>query len=203
MFFLGKKLSPKGFAIKLSPLEFMILLRAYQADNVGISGYDLISELNRAAFGLWTAKSGTIYPILTRMKEKELISIAEMKSELGPTKKVYKVTELAMEIIESIVMENFKPELDFFGNYLEFVIQTLMKITMKVENPPVNLDEVQNALSLFTATLGNMQGRITEEMENKKKLEGEDYACKQCGNVVSNPVAKFCPNCGSPIPTAS
>lgn len=197
MFFLGKKLSPKGYSIKLSPLEFIILLRGYQSEKVGISGYDLINELNRATVGLWTAKSGTIYPILTRMKQKNLIAIFDVRSELGPSKKVYKVTDLAKEVIEAMVMDNFKPELIFFENYLDFVVNTLMKISHRNPESKVNLKEVKTALGSFQVTIENMQEILENAIVDQETIENHVRVCMKCNGEIDNLEANFCPNCGN------
>ncbi|MBD3186796.1 hypothetical protein GF325_08225 [Candidatus Bathyarchaeota archaeon] len=192
-------MSPKGYSIKLSPLEFMILLRGYQSEKVGISGYDLINELNKATVGLWTAKSGTIYPILTRMKQKNLIAIFDVRSELGPSKKVYKVTDLAKEVIEAMVVDNFKPELIFFENYLDFVVNTLMKISHRNPESKVNLEEVKTALGLFQVTIENMQEILENAIVDQEKIENDVRVCMKCNGEIDNLEANFCPNCGNKL----
>ena len=191
MFFLGKKLQKKG--IKLSPLEFMILLKIYEGENIGISGYDLMSELTITFAGMWSAKSGTIYPLLNRMKEKELITAQDVKSEIGPAKKVFKLTELSKSLIEEIILDNFEPELKFFSNYLDFVSRMIMKLSERKTIGPLNLEQVKTALELFSTHVSEIDLNLSDFMNDNR------VNCENCGSELDRLVAKFCPKCGSEV----
>ena len=191
MFFLGKKLQKKG--IKLSPLEFMILLKIYEGDNVGISGYDLMSELTITFAGMWSAKSGTIYPLLNRMREKELIIAKDVKSEIGPAKKVFSLTELSKALIEEIILDNFEPELRFFSNYLDFVSRMIMKLSERHSIGPINLQQVKSALELFSTHVNEIDLNLCDFMNINK------VNCENCGTEVDKLVARFCPKCGEEV----
>jgi DNA-binding PadR family transcriptional regulator len=188
MFFLGKKLQAKG--LKLSPLEFMILLKIYEGDKIGISGYDLMSELTITFAGMWSAKSGTIYPLLNRMKERELIIAQDVKSELGPAKKVFKLTELSKTIIEELILDNFEPELKFFSNYLDFVSRMIMKLSERKSIGPINLEQVKTALELFSTHVNEIDFNLNDFMSVNK------VNCNGCGTEVDRLLVKFCPKCG-------
>lgn len=195
MFFMGKKLKARGQDVKLSPLEFMILLKVYEADPVGISGYDLISDLTSTFAGMWVAQSGTIYPLLSRMQEKRLLVAADVKSELGPVKKVFKLTPLSREIIEPMILDNFEPELQFFGNYLDFACRMLGKLKEKQAISVVNVDQARQALVLFGSRLDAVQ----EQLDGIARRG--DAATAGCCASCKQPVdasARFCPACGLP-----
>src|SRR5512137_2851761 len=111
MFWLGKSLqSEKTLGIKgLSPIEFLVLahLRNRELRNeqsVGQYGYEMIQELNAMFAGSWEAKSGTIYPILSKLdSEKQVIRSINVQSPLGPAKKVYELTDKGRKIIDVLV----------------------------------------------------------------------------------------------------
>ncbi|MBN2150890.1 MAG: helix-turn-helix transcriptional regulator [Candidatus Lokiarchaeota archaeon] len=193
---MGKKLIVKGKNVKLSPLEFMILLKVYQADPVGISGYDLINDLNRTFAGLWVPQSGTIYPLLSRMQSDKYIVGEEQKSELGPAKKVFRLTDFSRSFIEVMLLDNFEPELTFFSNYLDFIVEMMIKVRKKDPASGINFPQVKLAIEHFAThvqdTLKKVEGFAAE-------LEGGGYPpCRKCGAVVDRS-ARFCPACGNPV----
>lgn len=193
---MGKKLVARGRDIKLSPLEFMILLKVYDADPVGISGYDIIADLTQTFAGMWVAQSGTIYPLLSRMQEKELIVSVDVKSELGPAKKAFKMTDLSREVIEAMIIDNFDPELRFFANYLEFVLKMMNKLKQKNITSAINFEQVKAGLELFSAKLKDMMGNLTKYMADIKVAS--ERKCEECGeSIISD--ARFCPNCGAAL----
>ena len=196
MFFMGKKLKAPGMDIKLSPLEFMILLKVYESDPVGISGYDLIADLTSTFAGMWVAQSGTIYPLLSRMQDKRLLSVSNVKSEIGPAKKVFKLTPLAYEIIEPMILDNFEPELQFFGNYLDFTCRMMAKLKHKNAISDVNIVQVRNALGLFSVRTRAVQESIEDALAKDPADQGP--ACKACQEPHSKG-ARFCPGCGAPV----
>ncbi len=54
-------------------------------------GYEILTELSESGFeGLM---EGTLYPILTRLEKKGLISCRKEKSPYGPIRKYFSVTE--------------------------------------------------------------------------------------------------------------
>ena len=193
---MGKKLVARGRDIKLSPLEFMILLKVYEADPVGISGYDIISDLTQTFAGMWVAQSGTIYPLLSRMAEKELIVSADVKSELGPAKKAFKMTDLSREVIEAMIIDNFDPELRFFANYVEFVLKMMNKLKMKNISSAINFEQVKAGLELFSARLKDMLGNLTKYMTDIK--EASARKCDSCGETIDRE-SRFCPSCGTAL----
>jgi DNA-binding PadR family transcriptional regulator len=193
MFFMGKKLVARGRDIKLSPLEFMILLKVYDADPVGISGYDIISDLTQTFAGMWVAQSGTVYPLLSRLQEKDLIISADVKSELGPAKKAFKMTDLSREVIEAMIIDNFDPELRFFANYVEFVLKMMNKLKKKNISSAINFEQVKAGLELFSARLKDMMGNLAKYMFDIK--EASARKCDSCGETIDHD-ARFCPSCG-------
>ncbi len=54
-------------------------------------GYEILSELERSGFE--NLLEGTLYPVLTRLEKKSLITCRKEKSPFGPIRKYYSVTE--------------------------------------------------------------------------------------------------------------
>jgi DNA-binding PadR family transcriptional regulator len=101
---------------KLTPLEFTIIESIFS--NRKLSGYDLINSLNEQFAGTWTAQSGTVYPILSKLKKNGFLNIERVKSEIGPIKKVYSLTKAGEELLKVKVNKNFQEQLNFIENFL-------------------------------------------------------------------------------------
>ncbi len=130
MFWLGKSinLNDGEGKIGVSPIEYIILahLRRRELNNDGVPvgqyGNELIKELNSIFKGSWRAQSGTVYPMLSKLVTKKNFLISEkLKTELGPRKKVYKLSDDGRNLIDSIVRENFKSDEFFIEKYLELL----------------------------------------------------------------------------------
>ncbi|MBR6790104.1 MAG: PadR family transcriptional regulator [Oscillospiraceae bacterium] len=67
-------------------------------------GYEIITELNRSSAVLGYAKEGTVYPILYRLQEAELITcrIAPAAAN-GGSKKYYSLTEKGREVLGDLI----------------------------------------------------------------------------------------------------
>ena len=86
----------------------MILLSIIGRDET--YGYEIITELNRSAAVLGSAKEGTVYPILYRLQEGGLIlcRIAPAAAN-GGSKKYYSLTEKGREVLNELI--------DFWADY--------------------------------------------------------------------------------------
>lgn len=58
-------------------------------------GYEILSMLEKAGFE--NMLEGTLYPVLTRLEKKNLISCRKAKSPFGPIRKYYSITEQGKE----------------------------------------------------------------------------------------------------------
>lgn len=54
-------------------------------------GYEILSKLNESGFE--NLIEGTLYPVLTRLEKKGLVSSRTGKSPLGPSRKYFTITE--------------------------------------------------------------------------------------------------------------
>jgi PadR family transcriptional regulator PadR len=69
-------------------------------------GYEILLVLNK--YGFKDIYEGTLYPILTRMEKKNIISCRIEKSPLGPKRKYYTITksgEIYYEEFKKVFME--------------------------------------------------------------------------------------------------
>ncbi len=76
-----------------------------------IYGYEITKKIN--SLGFVDVVDGTIYTILLRLEKKELIVGTKKKSEIGPVRKFYKLTDLGSR------------ELQMFWDKWEFICDKL------------------------------------------------------------------------------
>lgn len=68
-------------------------------------GYEIITELNNCASVLGYAKEGTIYPILYRLQEANLIQCRVAPAAAnGGSKKYYSLTLKGKEVLEELIL---------------------------------------------------------------------------------------------------
>lgn len=68
-------------------------------------GYEILAKLETSGFE--SLLEGTLYPVLTRLEKKGLISCRKAKSPYGPIRKYYSITENGKEALLSF-KENYK-----------------------------------------------------------------------------------------------
>ncbi|MHA1732086.1 MAG: PadR family transcriptional regulator [Promethearchaeota archaeon] len=102
-----------------SPLEYVILVLLKKKPR---HGNGIIKALNEMYEGLWEASTGTVYPILGRMKsEKKLIEEETVKTPVGPAKKIYKLTPGGEALLDKIVRRDFVLEVKVMDAYTELL----------------------------------------------------------------------------------
>ena len=139
---------------KLTPLEFTIIESIF--NNKKLSGYDLINSLNKHFAGTWKAQSGTVYPILSKLKKNGFLSIEHVKSEIGPIKKVYSLTEAGEELLKVKVNKNFREQIQFIENFLT-ELSTIYIRSIPEEKKVKEIEEVKD---LLKKTLESVINRI-------------------------------------------
>jgi len=171
---------------KLTPLEFTIIESIF--NNQHISGYDLIHILNDHFAGTWEAQSGTIYPILSKLKRDGFLKITKVKSPIGPIKKVYSLTEAGEELLKIKVNKNFLDQLTFVENFLTELSAVYIH-SLPEDQKEKSITEVQKMLK---NTIDNIIDTLPSAVEFKIK-------CKKCGSELRRMEAKFCESCGEPL----
>ena len=69
-------------------------------------GYELLVKLEE--YGFENVGEGTFYPILTRLSKKGYLSCRRVKSEAGPYRKYYKVTDEGLVYLEEFKHSYYK-----------------------------------------------------------------------------------------------
>jgi len=170
---------------KLTPLEFTIIESIFQAHE--ISGYDLIQKLDKHFAGTWKASSGTVYPILSKLKYNGFLNIRAVKSPIGPLKKVYSLTEAGEEILKRKVNLNFSKQLEFIENFLT----ELASIYIESFDSKFKEEETKNVLD----TLKEMFASVLQKVPTGRSLK----KCPGCGTEIENNKAIFCAICGAQL----
>lgn len=171
---------------KLTPLEFTILESIY--NNVQISGYDLIENLNNHFAGTWKARSGTIYPILSRLKHEGFLTSKSVKSPIGPMVTMYRVTDAGKRIIKAKVSKNFDEQIEFIKNFL------LELTTVYIDSFPKENQKQQ--ITLIEELLQQMVQSIIDDLPIKLNFLSEFITnCPECNNELEKD-SKFCDKCG-------
>ena len=178
----GSKGEKQKKKINLSPIEVLILtqLRSRElrnkGDPVGQYGYEMIQQLNELFAGSWKAKSGTIYPILSKLeKNKKLITGERKQSPLGPVKRVYILEDLGRECVDSIIYERFEGDIEFVMRYLNLLTPFLVRHGNNNDNTKNNSDEIfEKMMSIPAKSVKIAQEEAITEVDEalrKKKLE--------------------------------
>lgn len=175
---------------KLTPLEFTIL--EFIFNNKGFSGYDLIQRLNEHFAGTWKAHSGTIYPILSKLKYKGFLKTKQVKSEIGPLKKVYLLTESGARILKVKVNKNFRDQMKFIENFLiELTSTYIHSLSDDAEENEIDdrIEEVQQLLKkIFSGVIKGIP----------KKM-GLKITCPECNAELDQRDAAYCSFCGTSL----
>ena len=66
-------------------------------------GYEILSELSD--YGFHNLIEGTLYPVLTRMENRGMISCRIGKSPLGPKRKYFSITRDGTEYLENFIRQ--------------------------------------------------------------------------------------------------
>ena len=184
---LGSKIQKELFQgikkYKLTPLEFTTLETIFNCKE--LAGYDLILNLNKHFAGTWEAQSGTVYPILSKLKRDGFLDSRPVKSPIGPIRKVYSLTEAGEHILKTKVNRNFEDQLNFVRNVLIELSSIYIQSYPKAEKEE-KIKEVQNLIKKILETVVDS---IPSTLKYKKK-------CEQCGNEIER-IASYCSFCGA------
>jgi len=171
---------------RLTPLEFTIIESIFNTKR--ISGYDLIRILNEHFAGTWKAQSGTIYPILSKLKKNGFLKIERVRSEIGPVKKVYTLTEVGEELLKVKVNKNFQDQLNFIENFL-VELSSIYIHSFSEEKNEERINVVQDSIR---KTLENVIKNIPPTVKFKT-------LCPKCDTEFDRNTVKYCSECGTPL----
>ena len=170
---------------KLTPLEFTIIETIFNSQQ--LSGYDLIKNLNRHFAGTWEARSGTIYPILRKLEKDGFLKAKQVKSPIGPLRKVYSLTQVGEEILKFKVNKNYYDQLKFVENFL-VELSSIFIHSFPDKDKSQKIKEIQDALN---ETFKNVMQNIPPTLDFK-------IMCNNCGAEIGREVA-YCPSCGASL----
>ena len=173
---------------KLTPLEFTILEIIF--NNQALSGYDLIQALNKHFAGTWKAKSGTIYPILSKLERNGFLNSNTVKSPIGPLRKLYNLTSDGEELLKLKVNKNYADQLLLIENF----IVELSSIFIKSHPEEERKDIIKEVEALLTKSFE----RVTENIPSSLKFR---TLCPKCGSEIGRKVI-YCPHCGAQLTPA-
>lgn len=170
---------------KLTPLEFTIIETIFNSQL--LSGYDLIKNLNQHFAGTWEARSGTIYPILRKLEKDGFLKSKKVRSQIGPLRKIYSLTEPGEEILKYKVNKNYKDQLKFIENML-VELSSIYITSFPVNKQKKKMEEIRENLK-------KMFGTILNNIPPASKLK---MRCNECGFEIGKDVSN-CTNCGAII----
>ena len=106
----------------LTGLEILVL--SIIKNNESISGYEIIKKINKKYHDLWKASAGTIYPLLNRLLERNLLTIVATQTE-NRLKKLYDITEEGKKALRRVLENDFKPSISTFGDVIRTVFKAI------------------------------------------------------------------------------
>ena len=163
--FFGKRFSGHESGI-VSGLDILVLSIIENYD--GISGYDLIRNINDKFEKLWHASPGTIYPLLNRLTKKGFAQM-EMVIKNNRNLKLYRITELGQKKLKEVLKSNLEPSINTLGEFLRTIVQTWIP----------NEDSIHSMMSWFPYHREHSHRTINEEdysianIERVKRILGE------------------------------
>ena len=86
---------------KKGVLELCVLSMLGKSD---CYGYELVNEISKNI----SIAEGTIYPLLKRLKDQELLTTYLKESQEGPSRKYYTLTELGKSTLQALLKDWFK-----------------------------------------------------------------------------------------------
>lgn len=123
------------------------------------SGYELTSYLEV----MWPAKHSQIYPLLTKMEQKEYLVHERVEQTGKPDKKIFSITEKGTKALEKWISQTPADAV----NRDEFLIK-VYSIWMSEEENSIKL--IRDRISSLEETIENLTIKI-EEIEQKKELD--------------------------------
>jgi len=161
--FFGKRFS--GYhGGPFSGLDILVLSIIKNYESTGISGYDIILEINDKFKPMWRASPGTIYPLLGRLEERGFVEAEEIVDENNRQKKMYKITNTGKERLEEVLKNNLESSMNTLGDYIRTVVQTWLPDEKKINR----------VMSCFPFHCSSHRREIDKEdysLENINRLE--------------------------------
>ena len=179
MFWLRKKGIQTSVG-KITPIQVLILLKLKKEP---AHGYDILKELDKQFEGLWKLKSGTLYPALHKLKEKDLIAEkGRVEQEDVPDKLLYEITEKGEKILGEIFQEErfmgeLEEEIAFQSHYWDHLGKEIAKFTKHTVKSAMHtaIEGLRSALKTsfpedFEESPDEEEKEYLESLEKRKAL---------------------------------
>ena len=159
--FFGKRFS--GYrGDPFSGLDILVL--SIIREREGISGYEIIQEINKKFKTMWRASPGTIYPLLNRLDEKGFVETEEFIDENNRQKKIYTITFQGIERLKEILKDNFETSMNTLGDFIRTVVNAWLP----------NEKRIKSVMSCFPFHCEPLERKINNEdysLKNIRKVE--------------------------------
>ena len=173
--FFGKRFS--GYHKKsLSGLEILVL--SIITNQTGITGYELIQDINDKFKDLWQASAGTIYPLLNRLSKKLLVEMKEIVDENNRKKKIYSITKKGKEELKRVLEDNLEPSINTLGDYIKTIIkasvpseETMEKMMGCFPFPEFPFEQEIDDSDYSLRNIDKIERIITHLKHGKRRLE--------------------------------
>jgi DNA-binding PadR family transcriptional regulator len=126
--FFGKRFA-SYHADSLSGIEILVLSIVKNTD--GTTGYDIIQMIKEKFGGMWQASAGTIYPLLSRLADKNLVKIQEA-TENNRLKKIYSISSQGEEELKKLD-KVFTISVDSLKDYIQTIFKAIPEMRAKTE----------------------------------------------------------------------
>lgn len=109
---------------KSSGLDILVLSLIKNNDG-GLTGYDIIQRLNKQFRGMGSTSAGTIYPLLNRLENKNLIKSSDV-IESKRQKKIYFITDKGVDELKRVLESNLEPSINSLGDFIKTIFKAYM-----------------------------------------------------------------------------
>jgi len=109
---------------KSSGLDILVLSLIKNNDG-GLTGYDIIQRLNKQFRGMGSTSAGTIYPLLNRLENKNLIKSSDV-IESKRQKKIYFITDKGVDELKQVLESNLEPSINSLGDFIKTIFKAYM-----------------------------------------------------------------------------
>lgn len=113
----------------LSGMEFLVL--SIIKNHKGSTGYDIIQMVREKFGGLWNTSAGTIYPLLNRLSERNLVEVKE-SLENNRLKKIYFLTTKGEETLKKMD-DAFLGSVNSLKDYIQTIFKAIPEVKAKAE----------------------------------------------------------------------
>ena len=181
----------------ISGLEILVLSIIKNASEK-VSGYEIIQEINEKFGKIWKASAGTIYPLLHRLNQRNLVESKEIVDENNRQKRIYKVTEEGVKELKKVLEHNLPLSIETLGDYLKTIMgaslpnqETFDKVMccfpfpfpdsrhMDIDTQDFSLENIKrleriiDRLTIAKGRLSNRMDELDQKITNYKALYEE------------------------------